>query len=65
MFVRSGGRKIRKSKAVLASEQKVRPETVLASIHLPSRLAKLAKRLERPENFCGMHFFSGTPDAAG
>ncbi|HAD4435103.1 TPA_asm: fatty acid oxidation complex subunit alpha FadB [Salmonella enterica subsp. enterica serovar Typhi str. CT18] len=46
-------------KAVLAeTEQKVRPETVLASNTSTIPIGELASALERPENFCGMHFFN-------
>ncbi len=46
-------------KAVLAeTEQKVRPDTVLASNTSTIPISELANALERPENFCGMHFFN-------
>ncbi|MQK40499.1 fatty acid oxidation complex subunit alpha FadB, partial [Escherichia coli] len=46
-------------KAVLAeTEQKVRPNTVLASNTSTIPISELANALERPENFCGMHFFN-------
>lgn len=46
-------------KAVLAeTEQKVRPETVLASNTSTIPIGELASVLKRPENFCGMHFFN-------
>ena len=44
-------------KAVLAeTEQKVRQDTVLASNTSTIPISELANALERPENFCGMHF---------
>ncbi|ENL2633849.1 fatty acid oxidation complex subunit alpha FadB [Shigella flexneri] len=46
-------------KAVLAeTEQKVRQDTVLASNTSTIPISELANALERPENFCGMHFFN-------
>ncbi len=46
-------------KAVLAeTEQKVRPDTVLASNTSTIPISELASVLQRPENFCGMHFFN-------
>ncbi len=46
-------------KAVLAeTEQKVRPDTVLASNTSTIPISELANALERPENFCGMHFLT-------
>ena len=46
-------------KAVLAeTEEKVRPDTVLASNTSTIPISELAGVLKRPENFCGMHFFN-------
>ena len=46
-------------KAVLAeTEEKVRPDTVLASNTSTIPISELASVLQRPENFCGMHFFN-------
>ena len=46
-------------KAVLAeTEEKVRPDTVLASNTSTIPISELAGVLQRPENFCGMHFFN-------
>ncbi|HDW3800286.1 TPA: fatty acid oxidation complex subunit alpha FadB [Klebsiella pneumoniae] len=46
-------------KAVLAeTETKVRPDTVLASNTSTIPISELASVLQRPENFCGMHFFN-------
>lgn len=38
------------------TEDKVRPETVLASNTSTIPISELASVLKRPENFCGMHF---------
>ncbi|ELY4525056.1 fatty acid oxidation complex subunit alpha FadB [Cronobacter turicensis] len=46
-------------KAVLAeTEDKVRPDTVIASNTSTIPISELASVLKRPENFCGMHFFN-------
>ena len=46
-------------KAVLAeTEDKIRPDTVLASNTSTIPITELASVLKRPENFCGMHFFN-------
>ncbi len=46
-------------KSVLAEvETHVRPETILASNTSTISITRLAESLERPENFCGMHFFN-------
>jgi len=46
-------------KAVLVeTEEKVRPDTVLASNTSTIPISELASVLKRPENFCGMHFFN-------
>lgn len=46
-------------KAVLAeAESKVRPNTILASNTSTIPISELAQALQRPENFCGMHFFN-------
>lgn len=45
--------------AVLAEvESKVSPDTVLTSNTSTISITYLAEALERPENFCGMHFFN-------
>jgi len=45
--------------AVLAeTESKVRDDTILASNTSTIPISYLAKSLQRPENFCGMHFFN-------
>ncbi|ALO46077.1 fatty acid oxidation complex subunit alpha FadB [Pseudohongiella spirulinae] len=49
-------------KAVLAEvENVVRPETVLTSNTSTISITRLAEDLQRPENFCGMHFFNPVP----
>lgn len=40
------------------TEDKVRPDTVLASNTSTIPISELASVLKRPENFCGMHFFN-------
>jgi len=46
-------------KAVLAeTEQQVRADTILASNTSTIPISELANALQRPENFCGMHFFN-------
>ncbi|MGN0921477.1 MAG: fatty acid oxidation complex subunit alpha FadB [Cellvibrio sp.] len=46
-------------KSVLAEvEKKVTADTVLASNTSTISISYLAESLERPENFCGMHFFN-------
>lgn len=49
----------RVKKAVLTeTESRVRPDTVLASNTSTIPIGELASVLQRPENFCGMHFFN-------
>ena len=58
----------RKSKAsVLAETEKhIDKDAVLASNTSTISITRLAENLERPENFCGMHFFQpGTRHASG
>lgn len=46
-------------KSVLAEvEQKIKPEAILASNTSTISINELAEGLQRPENFCGMHFFN-------
>lgn len=46
-------------KAVLAeTEARVRPDTVLATNTSSLSVDEMAQALERPERFCGMHFFN-------
>ncbi|MFS2223246.1 fatty acid oxidation complex subunit alpha FadB [Pantoea sp. B65] len=48
--------------AVLAeTESKVRSDTILASNTSTIPIGLLAQSLQRPENFCGMHFFNPVP----
>jgi 3-hydroxyacyl-CoA dehydrogenase/enoyl-CoA hydratase/3-hydroxybutyryl-CoA epimerase/enoyl-CoA isomerase len=50
---------IKIKKSVLGElEDKVKPETVIASNTSTISITELAKDLKRPENFCGMHFFN-------
>ena len=45
--------------AVLAeTEEQVRADTILASNTSTISISSLARALERPQNFCGMHFFN-------
>ncbi len=46
-------------KSVLAEvEDQVKPDAILASNTSTISITRLAEGLERPENFCGMHFFN-------
>lgn len=46
-------------KAVLAeTEQQIQTDTILASNTSAIPISELAEALQRPENFCGMHFFN-------
>jgi len=47
-----------KQKVLAEVEQKVGPKTILASNTSTISITKLAEALQRPENFCGMHFFN-------
>ena len=50
---------IKVKKLVLAEVEKVvKPETVLTSNTSSISITLLAEALQRPENFCGMHFFN-------
>ena len=50
---------IKIKQSVLAeTEQHVKPTTVLASNTSSISITLLAEALQRPENFCGMHFFN-------
>lgn len=40
------------------TEAKIKPEAVLASNTSTLSISEMAKSLDRPENFCGMHFFN-------
>ena len=49
-------------KSVLAEvERQVSPDTVLTSNTSTISITSLAGALERPQNFCGMHFFNPVP----
>ncbi|MFK7862927.1 MAG: fatty acid oxidation complex subunit alpha FadB [Pseudohongiellaceae bacterium] len=49
-------------KAVLKElEEKVSPDTIIATNTSTISVDDLATALERPENFCGMHFFNPVP----
>ncbi|MES2824692.1 MAG: fatty acid oxidation complex subunit alpha FadB [Pseudomonadota bacterium] len=46
-------------RSVLAEvETKIRPDTIIASNTSTISISYLAEALQRPENFCGMHFFN-------
>jgi 3-hydroxyacyl-CoA dehydrogenase/enoyl-CoA hydratase/3-hydroxybutyryl-CoA epimerase/enoyl-CoA isomerase len=47
-----------KSSVLADLEDKVRPDTVIASNTSTISITELAKNLKRPEKFCGMHFFN-------
>jgi 3-hydroxyacyl-CoA dehydrogenase/enoyl-CoA hydratase/3-hydroxybutyryl-CoA epimerase/enoyl-CoA isomerase len=40
------------------TEKQISPDTILASNTSTISITRLATNLERPENFCGMHFFN-------
>ncbi|EKT53053.1 fatty acid oxidation complex subunit alpha FadB [Providencia sneebia] len=47
-----------KSSVLAEVEKYVEPETIIASNTSTIPISELAKSLQRPENFCGMHFFN-------
>lgn len=47
-----------KKTVLVETEQKIRSDTVLASNTSTIPITELASVLQRPENFCGMHFFN-------
>jgi len=47
-----------KKTVLTETEAQVRPETILTSNTSTISINKLAEGLNRPENFCGMHFFN-------
>lgn len=47
-----------KAAVLVETESKVRDDTILASNTSTIPISYLAKSLQRPENFCGMHFFN-------
>lgn len=50
-----------KAKVLAETEQHLRSDAVLASNTSTIPISQLAQELERPENFCGMHFFNPVP----
>ncbi len=50
-----------KAKVLAETESKVRQDTILASNTSTIPISQLAQALQRPENFCGMHFFNPVP----
>ncbi|MGK6699719.1 fatty acid oxidation complex subunit alpha FadB [Acinetobacter baumannii] len=55
---RGGGEKTKKKKNVLGKREKSRENTIIASNTSTISITRLAKALQRPENFVGMHFFN-------
>ncbi|MDR3671751.1 MAG: fatty acid oxidation complex subunit alpha FadB [Holophaga sp.] len=47
-----------KRSVLVELEAQVRPDTILASNTSTISISRLAEALQRPENFCGMHFFN-------
>jgi fatty oxidation complex, alpha subunit FadB len=50
-----------KAKVLAETEQHLRDDAVLASNTSTIPISQLAQSLQRPENFCGMHFFNPVP----
>lgn len=50
-----------KQKVLAEVETKVSPDTVITSNTSTISISHLAEALQRPENFCGMHFFNPVP----
>ena len=50
-----------KAKVLAETEQHLRADAVLASNTSTIPISQLAQALQRPENFCGMHFFNPVP----
>jgi 3-hydroxyacyl-CoA dehydrogenase/enoyl-CoA hydratase/3-hydroxybutyryl-CoA epimerase/enoyl-CoA isomerase len=50
-----------KAMALAEVEQQVSSDTIIASNTSTIPITELAKSLQRPENFCGMHFFNPVP----
>lgn len=50
-----------KAKVLAETEQHLREDAVLASNTSTIPISLLAQSLQRPENFCGMHFFNPVP----
>lgn len=47
-----------KTKVLVELEKKVNDKTIIASNTSTISISKMAENLQRPENFCGMHFFN-------
>ncbi|KAA8667185.1 multifunctional fatty acid oxidation complex subunit alpha [Pantoea dispersa] len=50
-----------KAKVLAETEQQLRDDAVLASNTSTIPISQLAQALQRPQNFCGMHFFNPVP----
>ncbi|MDJ0024846.1 fatty acid oxidation complex subunit alpha FadB [Pantoea eucrina] len=50
-----------KAKVLAETEQQLRDDAILASNTSTIPISELAKALQRPQNFCGMHFFNPVP----
>ncbi|WP_416410620.1 fatty acid oxidation complex subunit alpha FadB [Pantoea sp. App145] len=50
-----------KAKVLAETEQHLRDDAILASNTSTIPISQLAQALQRPENFCGMHFFNPVP----
>ncbi|WP_313683542.1 fatty acid oxidation complex subunit alpha FadB [Pantoea sp.] len=50
-----------KAKVLAETEQHLRNDAILASNTSTIPISQLAQALQRPENFCGMHFFNPVP----
>ena len=50
-----------KAKVLAETERHLRDDAVLASNTSTIPISQLAQALQRPENFCGMHFFNPVP----
>ncbi|ERK17220.1 Enoyl-CoA hydratase [Pantoea sp. AS-PWVM4] len=50
-----------KAKVLAETEQHLRDDAILASNTSTIPISLLAQSLQRPENFCGMHFFNPVP----
>ncbi|NIF02374.1 fatty acid oxidation complex subunit alpha FadB [Pantoea sp. Acro-805] len=50
-----------KAKVLAETEQHLREDAILASNTSTIPISLLAQSLQRPENFCGMHFFNPVP----
>jgi len=50
-----------KASVLAETESQIRPDAILASNTSTIPISQLAQALNRPENFCGMHFFNPVP----